>query len=53
MPAGTVQRVYPFQLADLAAPSHLDVLLRLFTDPNSLRPDQTTARLEWLDFRML
>ena len=42
---GRVQRVYPFQLANLAAPSNLDVLRRLFTEPNSLRPDQTTARV--------
>ena len=42
---GTVKQVYSFQFAELAAPSHLDVLRRLFTEPNSLRPDQTTARV--------
>ena len=41
----TVKRVYDFKLSDLAAPSNLDVLRRLFTEPNSLRPDQTTARV--------
>ena len=41
----TVKRVYDFKLAELAAPSNLDVLRRLFTEPNSLRPDQTTARV--------
>ena len=41
----TVKRVYHFKLTELAAPSNLDVLRRLFTEPNSLRPDQTTARV--------
>ena len=41
----TVKRVYDFKLAELPAPSNLDVLRRLFTEPNSLRPDQTAARV--------
>jgi len=35
---GTVKQINPFRLADLSAPSTLDVLYRLFTDPNSLPP---------------
>ena len=33
----TVKRVYDFNLAGLAAPSNIDVLRRVFTEPNSLR----------------
>jgi len=33
----TVNRVYDFNLAGLAAPSNIDVLRRLFTEPNPLR----------------
>ncbi len=42
---GTVKRVYPFRLADLAAPSNLDLLRRLFTEPISLRLDQAATRV--------
>ena len=38
----TVKRVYDFNLASLASPSNIDVLRRVFTEPNSLRLDQTT-----------
>ena len=49
----TVKRVYDFNLAQLPAPANLDVLRRIFTEPNSLRPDETTARVteqaaEWI-----
>jgi hypothetical protein len=39
---GTVKRVYAFDLAGLDEPKNLDVLRRVFTDPDSLRPGQTT-----------
>jgi hypothetical protein len=39
---GTVKHVHAFGLADLADPKNLDVLRRVFTDPESLRPGQTT-----------
>jgi hypothetical protein len=39
---GTIKRVYTFDLAGLAEPANLDVLRRVFTDPQSLRPGQTT-----------
>jgi hypothetical protein len=39
---GTVKRVHAFDLAGLAEPTNLDVLRRVFTDPDSLRPGQTT-----------
>jgi hypothetical protein len=39
---GTAKRVYAFDLSGLAEPQNLDVLRRLFTDPQSLRPRQTT-----------
>src|SRR3990172_2380722 len=39
---GTVKRVHKFDLAALADPQNLDVLRRLFIDPESLRPGQTT-----------
>jgi restriction-modification enzyme MmeI-like protein len=39
---GTVKRVYAFNLAGLAEPENLDVLRALFTNPESLRPGQTT-----------
>jgi type II restriction/modification system DNA methylase subunit YeeA len=49
----TVTKVYAFSLADLADPlavpgaslSALDVLRALFTDPEQLRPKQTTAQV--------
>jgi type II restriction/modification system DNA methylase subunit YeeA len=39
---GTAKHVYSFDLAGLAKPQNLDVLRRVFTDPESLRPGQTT-----------
>ncbi len=41
----TVKRVYDFNLAGLASPSNIDVLRRVFTEPNSLRPDLTAKRV--------
>jgi len=41
----TAKRVYAFDLAHLAEPAHLDVLRKLFTDPESLRPDVTPAKI--------
>jgi len=40
---GTVKRKYAFDLAGLADPANLDVLRKLFTDPQALRPEQTTV----------
>src|SRR2546422_842187 len=40
---GTAKRVYAFNLDGLAEPANLDVLRKLFTDPDALRPGQTTA----------
>jgi len=50
---GTAKRVYAFALADLPNPEPtptcplppLDVLRRLFKNPGSLRPEQTTAQV--------
>jgi type II restriction/modification system DNA methylase subunit YeeA len=50
---GTAKRVYAFELADLASPEPtatcalppLEVLRALFTDPERLRPQQTTAQV--------
>jgi hypothetical protein len=42
---GTAKKVYAFPLADLAQPANLDVLRKLFTDPEALRPGQTTAAI--------
>jgi type II restriction/modification system DNA methylase subunit YeeA len=39
---GTAKRVYSFDLAGLAEPKNLDTLRRLFTEPESLRPGQTS-----------
>ncbi len=39
---GTVKRVYAFDLDGLSDAENLDVLRRVFTDPESLRPGQTT-----------
>ena len=39
----TVKKLYAFDLEGLADPKNLDVLRRLFTDPDSLRPGVTTA----------
>jgi len=38
---GTVKKVYKFSLAELAEPENLDILRRVFTDPQSLKPGQT------------
>ena len=37
----TVKRVYAFDLAGLAEPKNLDVMRRVFVDPESLRPGLT------------
>src|SRR5687767_10008738 len=50
---GTAKRVYAFELADLASPEPtatcalppLEVLRALFTEPERLRPQQTTAQV--------
>lgn len=39
---GTPKRVYAFNLEGLAEPGNLDKLRRLFTEPESLKPGQTT-----------
>ena len=38
---GTVKHVYKFSLAELAEPENIDILRRVFTDPQSLKPGQT------------
>src|SRR3954468_11386961 len=38
---GTVKHVYKFSLAELAEPENLDILRRVFTDPQSLKPGLT------------
>ncbi len=40
---GTAKRVYAFTLDELAQPANLDVLRKLFTDPQALKPGTTTA----------
>ena len=40
---GTIKRVHAFDLAGLEDPHNLDVLRRLFTDPQSLKPGETPA----------
>ena len=42
---GTVKRVYTFDLDGLAEPDNLDVLRKLFTDPQSLKPGQTAEAI--------
>ena len=42
---GTVTKVYAFDLDGLAEPANLDVLRKLFTDPDALKPGQTTEAL--------
>ncbi len=39
---GTVKKVHEFKLDNLAEVHHLDILRKLFTDPEDLRPQQTT-----------
>ena len=41
----TAKRRYAFNLDGLANPENLDVLRRLFTDPDSLRPDAAAVRI--------
>ncbi|HEY5310967.1 MAG TPA: DNA methyltransferase [Pirellulales bacterium] len=42
---GTAKRVYAFALAELAQPANLDVLRKLFSEPQALRPGETTAAI--------
>jgi type II restriction/modification system DNA methylase subunit YeeA len=42
---GTAKRIYAFNLGELSQPVNLDVLRRVFTDPESLRPDITTRKI--------
>ncbi|HUY90253.1 MAG TPA: DNA methyltransferase [Pirellulales bacterium] len=39
---GTAKQVYEFDLDSLAEPANLDVLRKLFTEPDALRPGETT-----------
>lgn len=40
---GTVKRVHAFDLEGISDPTNLDVLRKMFTEPQSLRPEQTTV----------
>jgi len=42
---GTAKQVHRFDLSGLADPASLDILRKLFTDPEALRPDMTSAGL--------
>ena len=42
---GTAKRVYAFDLAGLAEPANLDVLRKLFTEPEALRPGITSETI--------
>jgi pimeloyl-ACP methyl ester carboxylesterase len=42
---GTITRVFAFDLDGLAQPANLDVLRKLFTDPDALKPGKTTEAL--------
>jgi hypothetical protein len=42
---GCAKRVYSFDLETLPLPENLDVLRKLFTDPEALKPDQTTEQI--------
>ena len=42
---GTVKKVHNFDLAGLADPANLDILRRVFTDPNSLKPGITSEAI--------
>jgi hypothetical protein len=42
---GTVKQVHAIALADMAEPRSLHLLRRIFTDPESFRPDVTAARV--------
>lgn len=39
---GTIKQVYEFSLANLAEPKNLDILRHVFTNPDALKPGQTT-----------
>ena len=42
---GCAKRVYAFDLETLPEPANLDVLRKLFTDPEALRPQHTTEEI--------
>jgi len=42
---GTAKVVHAFDLAGLAEPANLDVLRKLFTEPEALKPQVTTAKI--------
>jgi len=42
---GTAKQVHRFDLAGLGEPGNLDLLRKLFTDPESLRPGQTAESI--------
>jgi type II restriction/modification system DNA methylase subunit YeeA len=42
---GCAKRVYSFDLETLPEPANLDVLRKLFTDPEALKPAQTTEQI--------
>lgn len=42
---GSVKNVHAFSLAELSEPKNLEVLRKAFTDPQSLRPGETTATI--------
>jgi hypothetical protein len=42
---GCAKRVYAFDLETLPEPANLDVLRKLFTDPEALRPEHTTEEI--------
>lgn len=42
---GSAKRVYSFDLETLPLPENLDVLRKLFTDPEALKPTQTTEQI--------
>jgi SAM-dependent methyltransferase len=42
---GSAKRVYAFDLETLPEPANLDVLRKLFTDPEALKPTQTTEQI--------
>ena len=42
---GTAKQIHAFDLAGLAAPANLDVLRRVFTDPDSLKPGITSEAI--------
>src|SRR5262249_55104553 len=41
----TVKHVHAFDLDSLAEPANLEVLKKVFTDPEALRPTETTAEI--------